>query len=96
MRWKGIALPYRAFDPDQQHVTHAAITENKRLSAVLSAIQEMQEASAPKVTTVGKQRTRYQPQSGPRKPKKSWMDGRAARRAAQATPELPAPDRAAE
>ncbi len=96
VRWNGVSLSYRAFDPDQQRVTHAAITENKRLSAVLSAIQEMQEASAPKVTTVGKQRTRYQPQSGPRKPRKSWMDGRAARRAAEATQDVPAPGQAAE
>ena len=56
----------------------------------------MQEASAPKVTIVGKQRTRYQPKSGPRKPKKSWMDGRAARRAAEATQDLHAPDLTAE
>ena len=96
VRWNGVSLSYRAFDPDQQRVTHAAITENKRLSAVLEAIKEMQEAQAPQVTTVGKQRTRYQPQSGPRKPKKSWMDGRAARRAAAATLEIPAPDQAAE
>ncbi len=74
VRWKGVLLPYRAFDPDQQHVTHAAITENKRLGAVLEAIKELQEAAAPKVTTVGKQRTRYQPKgrrrqdSPPRKP----------------------------
>lgn len=96
VRWKGLSLSYRAFDPDQQHVTHAAITENKRLSAVLSAIQEMQEAQAPQVTTVGKQRTRYQPQGGPRKPRKSWMDGRAARRAAEGAQDVPAPDQAAE
>ncbi len=74
MRWKGVSLAYRAFDPDQQHVTHAAITENKRLGAVLEAIKEMQKAAAPKVTTVGKQRTRYQSKgrrrqdSPPRKP----------------------------
>ena len=67
VRWRGAALPYRAFDPDQQHVTHAAITENKRLSAVLETIQAMQEAAAPKVTTVGKQRTRYKPK-GRRRP----------------------------
>lgn len=96
VRWKGHTLPYRAFDPDQQHVTHAAITENKRLSAVLEAIKEMQEAAAPKVATVGKQRTRYQPKGGPRKPRKSWMDGRAARRAEEAAKAAPAPDLAAE
>jgi len=30
VRWKGHSLPYRVFDKDQR-VTHAAITENKRL-----------------------------------------------------------------
>ncbi len=90
VRWRGLSLAYRAFDPDQSHVTHAAIIENKRLGAVLEAIKETQDASAPKVTTVGKQRTRYERKKGPRK---SWMDGRAARRTAEATP---APNLAAE
>ena len=67
VRWRGVPLPCRAFDPDQQRVTHAAITENKRLGAVLEAIKEMQDAAAPKVATVGKQRTRYQPK-GRRRP----------------------------
>ena len=30
IRWKGLTLPYRAFDHNQQHVTRAVITENKR------------------------------------------------------------------
>ncbi|TAZ22249.1 ISNCY family transposase, partial [Rhizobium ruizarguesonis] len=30
VRWKGHSLPYKVFDKDQR-VTHAAITENKRL-----------------------------------------------------------------
>lgn len=34
-RWKGLSLPYSVFDRDQQHVTHAAVTEHKRLSEVL-------------------------------------------------------------
>jgi len=89
VRWKGVSLSHRAFDPDQSRVTHAAATENKRLSAVLEAIEEMQETAAPKVTTVGKQHTRYQPKAGPGKPRTSWMDGRAARRAAQANPAPP-------
>lgn len=38
LRWKGITLPYTAFDRDQR-VTHAAITENKRLGAVLEFIR---------------------------------------------------------
>ncbi|CAN7159582.1 ISNCY family transposase [Phyllobacterium sp. LjRoot231] len=51
MRWKGITLPYRMFDKDQR-VTHAAVTENKRLGDVLSFIKAQQDPlPAPKVKT---------------------------------------------
>lgn len=51
MRWKGHSLPYKTFDKDQR-VTHAAITENKRLSDVLTYIKERQEQlPSPKVRT---------------------------------------------
>ncbi|KOF22632.1 transposase [Ensifer adhaerens] len=51
VRWKGHSLPYRAFDKDQR-VTHAAITENKRLSDVLAYIKECQkQPSKPDVKT---------------------------------------------
>ncbi|THK38419.1 ISNCY family transposase [Ensifer sp. MPMI2T] len=51
VRWKGHSLPYRVFDKDQR-VTHAAITENKRLSDVLAYIKERQEQlPSPKVKT---------------------------------------------
>lgn len=42
VRWKGYALPYTVFDKDQR-VTHAAITENKRLGDVLAYIKERQD-----------------------------------------------------
>lgn len=42
VRWKGHSLPYRTFDKDQR-VTHAAVTENKRLGDVLAYIKERQE-----------------------------------------------------
>lgn len=42
VRWKGVSLPYSVFDKDQR-VTHAAITENKHLSAVLEHIKAEQE-----------------------------------------------------
>jgi hypothetical protein len=42
VRWKGFSLPYSVFDKDQR-VTHAAITENKRLGDVLAYIKERQE-----------------------------------------------------
>ena len=47
VRWKGQSLPYSVFDMDQR-VTHAAVTENKRLSAVLAHVKEMQEKAPPK------------------------------------------------
>jgi hypothetical protein len=42
VRWRGHSLPYTVFDKDQR-VTHAAITENKRLGDVLAYIKERQE-----------------------------------------------------
>ena len=84
IRWKGISLAWRAFDHNQQHVTHAAIAENKRLSEVLAYAKALQEAAPPKITSVGKQRSRYQP-TGKRSPgAPSFLDKRAARRAAEA------------
>ena len=60
VRWKGVSLPYSVFDKDQR-VTHAAITENKHLSAVLEHIKAEQEQSAPKKRRAGMQRSRYEP-----------------------------------
>lgn len=49
VRWKGYPLPYTVFDKDQR-VTHAAITENKRLGDILAYIKERQdERHAPEV-----------------------------------------------
>ncbi|WP_338092673.1 ISNCY family transposase [Salipiger mangrovisoli] len=54
VRAKGVALPCSIFDPHQQRVTHAAITENKHLSAVLAHIKAQQdkELMPPKVKPV--------------------------------------------
>ncbi len=59
-RWKGVSLPYSVFDKDQR-VTHAAITENKNLGAVLEFIKNEQDKAPPKKRRAGKQRTRYEP-----------------------------------
>ncbi|WP_454275989.1 ISNCY family transposase [Roseovarius sp. MBR-154] len=59
-RWKGVSLPYSVFDKDQR-VTHAAITENKHLSAVLEHIKAEQDKAPPKKRRAGKQRSRYEP-----------------------------------
>jgi transposase len=42
VRWKGISLPYSAFDK-LQRVSHAAIVENKRLGEILAWIKEQQD-----------------------------------------------------
>ncbi len=42
VRRKGVALPCSIFDPHHRRVTHAAITENKHLSAVLAHIKAEQ------------------------------------------------------
>jgi transposase len=46
VRHNGVALPCTIFDPHQQRVTHAAITDNKHLSAVLAHIKAEQEKVA--------------------------------------------------
>lgn len=47
VRSKGRSLPYKIFDMDQR-VTHAAITDNKRLGAVLEHIKDRQDKAPPK------------------------------------------------
>ncbi len=47
VRANGMALPHTILNPERR-ITHAAITENKRLSAVLSHIKIEQEKAAPK------------------------------------------------
>ncbi|WP_439368021.1 ISNCY family transposase [Bradyrhizobium sp. DASA03120] len=46
LRWKGLPLPYSAFDK-LQRVSHAAIVENKRLGEVLAWIKEQQDGAPP-------------------------------------------------
>jgi hypothetical protein len=60
VRWKAVSIPCTVFDKDQR-VTHAAITENKHLSAVLEHIKIEQDKAPPKKRRAGKQATRYQP-----------------------------------
>lgn len=48
LRWQGMVLPHKVFDKEQR-VTHAAITENKRLGEVLAFVKKEQEAAPPRV-----------------------------------------------
>ncbi len=60
VRWKGHSLPYTVFDKEQR-VTHASITENKRLGDVLAYIKERQEQQdEPKVKS-NSERIGYKP-----------------------------------
>ena len=83
IRWKGIQLAYRIFDPAQQRVTHTAITENKRLGEMLAFIKTQQDADPPQVGPVGKQRTRYTPTGKRGGGRKSGLERRAERREAE-------------
>ena len=85
VRWKGVSIPYSVFDKDQR-VTHAAITENKRLSAVLEHIKAEQDKAAPKKRRAGKQATRYQPNG--RRNTEGWNSklARRAKKQAEAAP----------
>lgn len=54
MRWQRVSPLHRIFDKDQQRVTHAAVTENKRLSEVLALAMALQQAGPPQVPRAGK------------------------------------------
>lgn len=86
----GVSLPYTMFDKEQR-VTHAAITENKRLGEILAIIKAQQEQEPPRIRHVGKQRMRYELTGGPLGRKKTILDKRAERRAAEAAAALPPP-----
>ncbi|EJT06460.1 putative transposase, partial [Rhizobium sp. CCGE 510] len=60
VRWKGHSLPYKVFDKDQR-VTHAAITENKRLGDVLAYIKERQEQPSKPVVKTNSEKNGYVP-----------------------------------
>lgn len=87
-RTKGVTLPCSIFVPHQQRVTHAAITENKHLHAVLAHIKEEQEKAAPppKVKPViaknGYNKTGRRPRGRPSK-MEAYYEHRRAERAAQ-------------
>jgi len=66
VRWRGMLLPYSVFDKDQR-VHHAAVTENKRLSAVLAQVMQQQEAEPPKpAVRTNSERMGYQSNGRPR------------------------------
>ena len=65
VRWKGHSLPYKTFDKDQR-VTHAAITDNKRLSDVLTYIKEQQDQRLPPKVKTNSEKIGYTPRG--RKP----------------------------
>ncbi|MBB3320297.1 MULTISPECIES: ISNCY family transposase [unclassified Rhizobium] len=65
VRWKGYCLPYSVFDKDQR-VTHAAITENKRLGELLAYIKERQDQQEQPVVKSNSDKNGYKPRG--RKP----------------------------
>ena len=60
VRWKGHSLPYTVFDKDQR-VTHAAITENKRLGEVLVYVKERQDQEVRPVVKTNSDKNGYNP-----------------------------------
>ncbi|MFS8121111.1 ISNCY family transposase [Rhizobium sp. BR 250] len=73
VRWKGHSLPYTVFDKDQR-VTHAAITENKRLGDVLAYIKERQDEQEKPTVKSNSDKNGYTPRA--RKPgrRKDFMN----------------------
>ena len=72
VRWKGHSLPYTVFDKDQR-VTHAAITENKRLSDVLAYIKERQDQRPASKVKTNSEKVGYQRRGRKPGPKTDFM-----------------------
>ncbi len=73
VRWKGYSLPYTVFDKDQR-VTHAAITENKRLGDVLAYIKERQEQQDKPVVKSNSEKIGYKPRGRKPGPRTDFMN----------------------
>ena len=87
---KGVVLPHTILNPERK-ITHAAITENKRLSAVLEHIKTEQEKAPPKVKVKpvsaknGYVKTGRRPPGGPSKMEPYYARKRAEREARAAS-----------
>lgn len=79
IRWRGISLPYRVFDPAQQRVTHATITENKRLSETLAWVMAQRLRPRPRSAPLASSRGRYTPTGKHGGGRKGWAELRAER-----------------
>ena len=90
VRWKGHSLPYQVFDKDQR-VTHAAITENKRLGELLTYIKERQEQQTkPAVKTNSEKNGYVRRARGPGRRKDFMNDPAVIARRRQALSDLDA------
>ena len=90
VRAKGVVLPHSILNPERK-ITHAAITENKRLSAVLEHIKAEQDKAPPKVKVKpvsaknGYVKTGRRPPGGPSKMEPYYARKRAEREARAAS-----------
>lgn len=90
VRAKGVVLPHTILNPERK-ITHAAITENKRLSAVLEHIKTEQDKAPPKVKVKpvsaknGYVKTGRRPPGGPSKMEPYYARKRAERKARAAS-----------
>jgi transposase len=83
LRWKGEALSYRAFDKDQR-VLHTDIVENKRLSAVLAQVKEMQDSQPPPRVKTNSEKFGYRSKAdGGKRGRKSFVDKHIEAKAAE-------------
>jgi hypothetical protein len=84
VRASGVLLPHTVFDKNQR-VTHAAITENKHLGAVLARIKAEQDKTPPKVEAKRSSARNACVKTGRRSPgRPSMVDAIAERRRAEA------------
>jgi hypothetical protein len=80
VRWKGLSLPYVAFDKEQR-VNQAEVVENKRLSAALALIKARQDAPRPAPRVKSESEAGGYQRTGRKPGRKPWLSSEMARSA---------------
>jgi hypothetical protein len=72
VRWKGLSLPYMAFDKEQR-VSQATVVENKRLGAALAFIQAQQALPKPPPKVKSASEAGGYTRTGRKPGRRSWL-----------------------
>jgi hypothetical protein len=80
VRWKGLSLPYAAFDKEQR-TSQAEVVENKRLGAALALVKARQDAPRPSPRVKSASEAGGYVKTARKSSRRSWLPPETARTA---------------